>query len=185
MFRKALSGAPQPDPAPAAAAPPSPPLRTLGRGSGTLWVERGRSAAAQPQLTVTGDVTGDAEISVNIHIKGDVRVGGLTVAEEGLIEGDVEAGQVEVRGRVIGDIHARTIRLCAGCEVVGDLTYQGISIEPGAEFEGVCKRLPKPEAITAPQEADAASELGAEGGEGDLGIPALAEGVEMEELTQH
>jgi cytoskeletal protein CcmA (bactofilin family) len=45
---------------------------------------------------------------------------------------------VEVRGRVTGSIAARQVKLLPSAKVEGDITYEQLSIDNGAHFEGRC-----------------------------------------------
>ena len=71
---------------------------------------------------------------------GDVKVERLVVGEAAELEGAVEAASVEVRGRVMGSITARQVRLAPSARVEGDITYEQLCIELGAQFEGKCIR---------------------------------------------
>ncbi|MFY8139696.1 MAG: bactofilin family protein, partial [Caulobacter sp.] len=55
-------------------------------------------------ITIEGGVTGDGELQIDGTVRGDVRVGRLTVGDTGHIEGSVYAEAAEVRGRVIGAV---------------------------------------------------------------------------------
>ena len=59
-------------------------------------------------LSLEGGVTGDGELHVDGRIKGDIRIGRLTLGETGHIEGNVYAETVEARGRIIGSITANS-----------------------------------------------------------------------------
>ena len=53
-------------------------------------------------ITVEGNVSGDGELQIDGVVRGEVRVGKLTIGDTGHVEGSVIADAVEVRGRVIG-----------------------------------------------------------------------------------
>lgn len=154
-----------------------------GAVTGLIWSDGApRDAGANPAgrvrgLFIEGKVCGDADISVNGHIKGDVDVASLTLDEEGMIEGDITAEQVEIHGRVIGDICAGLIKLHPRAVVQGDLTYLQLSIELGADFQGGCHHLSpaaQPDATlsgaaraVAPADATPADALLADGGQAE------------------
>jgi cytoskeletal protein CcmA (bactofilin family) len=61
----------------------------------------------------------------------------LTVGKQGRISGQVEAAEIDVRGKIDGDIYAsERIRLHSGCEVTGTIYCKKISTEEGAVFNG-------------------------------------------------
>ena len=87
-------------------------------------------------ITIEGEVTGEGELHLDGVIRGDVKVGRLSVGETGHIEGSVSAELVEVRGKVIGAITAKQIRLYASSQVDGDITHEQLAMETGASFQG-------------------------------------------------
>jgi cytoskeletal protein CcmA (bactofilin family) len=86
--------------------------------------------------TVDGGVSGDCQLEVEGFVHGDVAVTHLSVSEAGKVEGATKAESVEVRGRVLGSISAKQVKLLAGCSVEGDISHDQLIIEPGAIFEG-------------------------------------------------
>jgi cytoskeletal protein CcmA (bactofilin family) len=107
-------------------------------------VEPAPAAAADPVhssvilsgTNVTGNVDCDGDILIDGTLRGSLRAQRLTVGLEGVIEGDVSADEVTVRGAVKGPIHARHIHLESGAEVEGDITTTTIAIDTGARLTG-------------------------------------------------
>ena len=93
---------------------------------------------------VDGAVTGDCELQVDGFVHGDIVVARLSVGEAGKVEGASKAESVEVRGRVLGSIAAKQVRLLPGCSVEGDIAHEQLIIEPGAMFEGRSLRDQRP-----------------------------------------
>ncbi len=94
--------------------------------------------------TVDGGISGDCHLQVDGIVSGDVAVTLLTVGEDGKIEGASTAESVEVRGRVLGSITAKQVKLLAGCSVEGDISHEQLIIEPGAVFDGRSLRHQRP-----------------------------------------
>lgn len=111
--------------APQAAAPAATPPQP-GRGLSTL----------SSDLTFDGNVSGGGDLQIDGQVKGDVRVGRLIVGETGAIEGGVSADYVEVRGRVVGAVSGKQVKLIATAYVDGDITAEQLSIDIGAYFQG-------------------------------------------------
>ena len=65
-----------------------------------------------------------------------MRVGRLIVGETGAVEGNVSADYIEVRGRVVGGISGKQVKLIATAYVDGDITAEQMSIDIGAYFQG-------------------------------------------------
>ncbi|WP_457832683.1 bactofilin family protein, partial [Staphylococcus aureus] len=55
--------------------------------------------------------------------------------------GTVRGGSVEVRGRVIGNVEGKAIRLLETAHVEGDITHEQLSIDVGAFFQGRCAQF--------------------------------------------
>ena len=69
-------------------------------------------------------------------VRGDVKVARLSVGETGQIEGSVVAEAVECRGRIVGSITAKQVRLYGSSHVDGDITHEQLAMETGAFFQG-------------------------------------------------
>ncbi len=145
MFNKTKSPAPSPQPradngssipplpdlpmpggSPAAPARSASPSAPSARGLSTLSAD----------LQFEGGITGGGDLQIDGAIKGDVRVGRLIVGETGAVEGNVSADYVEVRGRIVGGISGKQVKLVATAYVDGDITAEQMSIDIGAYFQG-------------------------------------------------
>ena len=106
-------------------------------------------------ITIEGSIVGEGELHVDGVIRGDVRIGRLTIGETGHIEGSVQAESVEARGRVIGPLTAKQVRLYGTAYVDGDITHEQLSVETGAFFQGRSLKFqrPAPVALAAPEAA--------------------------------
>ncbi|WP_454716262.1 bactofilin family protein [Caulobacter segnis] len=101
-------------------------------------------------ITIEGSVTGEGELQIDGVVKGDVRVGRLTVGETGHIEGGVYAEVVEVRGRVVGAITSKQVRLYGTSYVDGDITHEQLAMETGAFFQGRSLKFQRPAPVPQP-----------------------------------
>jgi len=108
-------------------------------------------------ITIEGNVIGDGELHVDGIIRGDVRVPRLSVGESGHIEGSVQAEAVEARGRIIGSITAKQVKLLGSSFVDGDITHEQLTMETGAHFQGRSLKFQRPPApVAAPSVVPAA-----------------------------
>ncbi|MBP9231406.1 MAG: polymer-forming cytoskeletal protein, partial [Phenylobacterium sp.] len=96
-------------------------------------------------------VTGEGEVHIDGVVRGDVRVGKLTVGETGHIEGGVYAEAIEARGRIIGAVTAKQVRLYGTAYVDGDITHEQLAMETGAFFQGRSLKFQRP--VTPPTPA--------------------------------
>ncbi|MDK2748571.1 MAG: polymer-forming cytoskeletal protein [Brevundimonas sp.] len=141
MFNK-ISKPSSPTPSARPAAPVIPPLpdmpaapRTAGAAPSAVPTGRGLSTLSS-DLVFEGNVSGAGDLQIDGQVKGDVRVGRLIVGETGAVEGNVQADYVEVRGRVVGGVQGKQVKLVATAYVDGDITAEQLSIDVGAFFQG-------------------------------------------------
>lgn len=92
-------------------------------------------------LTVSGNLNCDGEVQIDGTVDGDVRSHKLSVGETGKINGAVVADEALVRGTVKGQIRSRAVTLTQTAQVKGDIFHETLSIEPGAQLDGHCRRL--------------------------------------------
>ena len=113
-----------------AASPPAPVAEPGPRRS-----PKAPSLIAE-DITLEGGISGEGELHVDGVIRGDVRVARLSVGETGHVEGSVTAEAIECRGRIIGSITAKQVRLYGTAHVDGDITHEQLAMETGAFFQG-------------------------------------------------
>jgi len=101
------------------------PLRTPARLGSTLQIK--------------GEITGAEALLIDGKVEGPISLHGheLTVGPNAQLTSGIEAGDVIVYGKVIGDVHARgRVDIKADGSIVGDISSARISIEDGAHFKG-------------------------------------------------
>ena len=123
-----------------------------------------------PHAVIRGDVvfTGGLYVEGAIHGKVCVEDGAkavLTIAEDGLVEGEVRAPCVIINGRMVGDVYAdERVELAAHARVQGNVYYKVIEMAAGAMITGRLIHADAPLAqltgpdsvVAAPAEAPAA-----------------------------
>jgi cytoskeletal protein CcmA (bactofilin family) len=136
-----------------AARPAASPAPVSQRGLSTLSAD----------LQFDGNITGTGDLQIDGSIKGDVRVGRLIVGETGAIEGNVSGDYVEIRGRVVGAISGKQVKLIATAYVDGDITAEQMSIDIGAYFQGRVlqgrREAPAPTAAPRPAAPEPAPQI--------------------------
>jgi len=95
-------------------------------------------------ITIDGNVTGDGELHLDGVVRGDVRASRLSIGETGQVEGAVQAEVLEARGRIVGSITAKQVRLYATAHVDGDITHEQLVMEAGAFFQGRSLKFQRP-----------------------------------------
>ncbi len=165
MFNKTNKPAPAPAQRPSNAPPPLDTTQQAVRKP-VMAAPRAGTSAIGSGLIVEGNVTGTGDLHIDGTVRGDVKCTQLTVGESGNIEGKVEAEGIEVRGRIVGAISGKQIKLQATAYVEGDITHEQLAIDVGAYFQGRCLQTRRAEAAPASPAAAPASG-------GDFGAPSL------------
>jgi cytoskeletal protein CcmA (bactofilin family) len=106
-------------------------------------------------LTITGDLRSEGEVQVDGRIHGDISCAHLTVGRDAIIDGNVTAEEVVVRGNVKGVIRANRVILQDSARVESEVFHKTLAIEEGAQFEGRSRRCDDPmSAEIAPRGSD-------------------------------
>ena len=95
-------------------------------------------------LTVLGDVDCPGDLQVFGTVEGDVRARTLIIEHDGHIEGRVFAQKLVVGGSIYGPVAATDIRIEATATVMGNITHNMLTVEPGAFLEGRRPWRPRP-----------------------------------------
>jgi cytoskeletal protein CcmA (bactofilin family) len=96
------------------------------------------------EFVLQGDLESTGDIHLDGRVEGNVRSAVLVVGDKAVIQGEVAADDVTVRGCIRGSIRARKVLLCAGARVEGDVLYGTFVAEAGARFEGTCRYADDP-----------------------------------------
>jgi len=107
--------------------------------------ENGFNTGTTTLIAAGTRVTGDISFTGNLEIEGEV-IGNVTaegnksrirVLESGSVNGNIEVAMVIINGHVKGDLFAsELVELAAKAVVEGNLNYNLIGIEKGAEVVG-------------------------------------------------
>ncbi len=109
------------------------------------------SSLLSADLVFEGNVSGAGDLHIDGTVRGDIKVGRLIVGETGNIEGGVQADYVEVRGRIVGAVNGKQVKLMSTAYVDGDISHEQLSIDVGAYFQGRCLQGRPGAAPAAPQ----------------------------------
>lgn len=91
-------------------------------------------------VTIEGDVTGRGDVFISGTVKGaiDLADNQVTVERAGRIEGRIVGKQVQVDGKVVGDIEAmEKIAIGSTGTVRGTIIAPRVVVEDGARFNGL------------------------------------------------
>ena len=87
---------------------------------------------------IVGDITTDGEVQIDGKVEGNIRCHSLIVADTGEVSGKVTCESITVHGTLTGTVHGKSVSLSSTARMVGDLTHETLTIEPGAHFKGQC-----------------------------------------------
>jgi cytoskeletal protein CcmA (bactofilin family) len=89
-------------------------------------------------IMIDGEISGDEDLVVQGTVKGKISLKeSLYVESSGVVEADIETQNVEVSGKVTGNINASDkVELKSDCRVIGDIKAPRILIADGASFKG-------------------------------------------------
>lgn len=121
------------------------------------------SAAARPMasgstfsvigsdVVIKGDISATADLHVDGRVEGDITCASLVQGEGSHVEGAIEAESARLAGSVTGSISARELVVLKTARISGDVHYDALTIEQGAEVEGrFAHRMPQHRANDKP-----------------------------------
>jgi cytoskeletal protein CcmA (bactofilin family) len=166
MFSKTKQ--PAPAPRPETKAEPIPPLPDLTAAQAARKPSAPAPMAAPSRtasllsadLTFEGNIIGSGDLHIDGTVRGDVKVGRLTVGETGNVEGGIQADTVEIRGRVVGAVSGKQVKLVGTAFVDGDISHEQLSIDVGAYFQGRCLQSRKADPAPSSASSSPAAAVG-------------------------
>jgi cytoskeletal protein CcmA (bactofilin family) len=97
-------------------------------------------------LRINGDLVCSGDVQVDGWVEGDIQSRNIVIGEGATVHGALSAENVRICGVVKGEIKADTVVLEKTAKVTGDVMHKSLTIEEGAQLEGMCKRLQAPSA---------------------------------------
>jgi len=107
---------------------------------------------------IKGDISASADLHIDGRVEGDIACAALVQGEASEIVGGISAESARLAGTVRGSIAARELVILRTARITGDVTYDALTIEQGAQVDG---RL-------TPRGAQVASARAGENGESHL-----------------
>jgi len=105
-------------------------------------------------VVITGNIAASADLHIDGRIDGDITCAALVQGEGGVIVGAVTADSARLAGKVRGSISAGTLVIIKTAHIEGDVHYDQLTIEQGAQVDGrFCQRAAAP--VAAPKAAKA------------------------------
>ncbi|TRD11392.1 polymer-forming cytoskeletal protein [Erythrobacter insulae] len=116
-------------------------------------------------INIKGDISASADLHVDGSIEGDIKCASLVQGESSQVTGGVTADTARLAGRVTGSITAKELVILKTAKIEGDVHYDALTIEQGAQVDGrfapnARREAGKPGApVKAASPADVQSEL--------------------------
>jgi cytoskeletal protein CcmA (bactofilin family) len=89
---------------------------------------------------VEGKLTFEGSVRIDGHVEGEIEAhAAVIIGDSAIINAQIQAETVVVKGKVTGDITARKrVELCAPGKLMGNITTPSLVIHEGVVFEGHC-----------------------------------------------
>ena len=87
-------------------------------------------------LSITGDITASADLHIDGSVEGDIACSALVQGESSTVKGAVKAETARLAGTVEGSITARELVILKTAKITGDVFYDALTIEQGAQVQG-------------------------------------------------
>ena len=87
-------------------------------------------------LAITGDIKASADLHIDGTVEGDLSCASLVQGETGKVMGAITAESARLAGTVEGSITVRELVILKSARIKGDVHYDALTIEQGAQVEG-------------------------------------------------
>ena len=87
-------------------------------------------------IAIKGDITASADLHIDGSVEGDISCTSLVQGETSKVTGGVTAESARLAGHVTGSIAARELVILKTARIEGDVHYDALTIEQGAQVEG-------------------------------------------------
>jgi len=87
-------------------------------------------------IAIKGDIQASADLHIDGSVEGDIACASLVQGETSTITGAVKAESARLAGTVNGSITARELVILKTAKINGDVFYDALTIEQGAQVDG-------------------------------------------------
>ena len=92
-------------------------------------------------LKIQGEIFSAGVIEIEGTINGTINGNSVILREDGAIYGAVFAENFSIRGKFEGTIKAKNISIASKAKVTGEIEYDVLSVEDGANIDGHFKKV--------------------------------------------
>ena len=134
--------------------PSSPAQNNGGRSMATR--SNSTFSVLGSDLAIKGDIKASADLHIDGSVEGDIACSSLVQGETSTVTGAIKAESARLAGTVNGSIAARELVILKSAKINGDVFYDALTIEQGAQVEGrFAHRDAKKAAQAAPSQPQA------------------------------
>jgi cytoskeletal protein CcmA (bactofilin family) len=87
-------------------------------------------------VTIKGDISASADLHVDGRVEGDITCAALVQGQSSEVVGGIRAETARLSGTVRGSISAGELVILKTARIEGDVFYDALTIEQGAEVDG-------------------------------------------------
>jgi cytoskeletal protein CcmA (bactofilin family) len=87
-------------------------------------------------VVIKGDISATADLHIDGTVEGDIKCASLVQGESSSLSGGVVAESARLAGKVTGSITARELVILKSARIEGDVHYDALTIEQGAQVDG-------------------------------------------------
>jgi len=87
-------------------------------------------------VVIKGDISASADLHVDGSVEGDIKCASLVQGETSSVSGAITAETARLAGRVSGSITAKELVILKSAQIEGDVHYDALTIEQGAQVDG-------------------------------------------------
>ena len=100
----------------------------------------GTTSIIGANMTINGDIFAEGDIRIDGKLIGGIKnASKVVVGEAGLVEGNINAHQADITGKILGNLAIKDLLNLRGQAIIsGNISAGKISMEPSVSFNGNC-----------------------------------------------
>ena len=88
-----------------------------------------------PDVELKGKIVEKDDIILGCKFDGNIAANKVNLSSTADINGDINANEIEVNGKIKGSLSGKKVKINRGCNFEGDVVGESISIEEGANIK--------------------------------------------------
>ena len=113
-----------------------PDTETMARGGNANQAGAAGFSILAGDMVLRGDIDAAADLHIDGRVEGDIACTALVQGERSEVIGAIRADSVRLAGTVRGSIDAASLVILKTARIHGDVSYDALTIEQGAQVEG-------------------------------------------------